>query len=263
MDEVDGVGAGDRGGLNALIQIIKETKTPIICICNDRMNRKLQSLLNYCYDLKFQRPSKEAILRRIKLICEDQHLGIEQSTIDKVIESSGQDIRQIVNILQMWKNQQLDKGMLGKIAKDEMVMINNFDAAHRLLDHGKKSLNINYPTFRQKIDLFFIDYDMIPLLIQENYLTAMGERRSPEDIYKMADAADYISLGDSVSRQLRTNQDWSLLPNLGFASSIAPVLLVEGSSFYPRFPEWLGKNSSQRKAKRLIREVKKVMGHQA
>ena len=53
MDEVDGVGAGDRGGMNALIQIIKATKTPVICICNDRMNKKLASLVNYCYDLKF------------------------------------------------------------------------------------------------------------------------------------------------------------------------------------------------------------------
>jgi replication factor C subunit 1 len=41
MDEVDGVGAGDRGGIAALIQVVKNTKTPIICICNDRMNRKL------------------------------------------------------------------------------------------------------------------------------------------------------------------------------------------------------------------------------
>jgi len=36
MDEVDGVGAGDRGGIGALIQVIKDTRTPIICICNDR-----------------------------------------------------------------------------------------------------------------------------------------------------------------------------------------------------------------------------------
>jgi replication factor C subunit 1 len=50
---------------------------------------------------------------------------------------------------------------------------------------------------------------------------------------------------------------------MGFASSVAPCLLVKGSSFYPRFPEWLGKNSSQRKAKRLIRELKKVMGSHA
>ena len=36
MDEVDGVGSGDRGGIAALIQVIKDSKTPIICICNDR-----------------------------------------------------------------------------------------------------------------------------------------------------------------------------------------------------------------------------------
>lgn len=36
MDEVDGVGSGDRGGIAALISVIKLTKTPIICICNDR-----------------------------------------------------------------------------------------------------------------------------------------------------------------------------------------------------------------------------------
>ena len=36
MDEVDGVGAGDRGGIAALIKVIKGSKTPIICICNDR-----------------------------------------------------------------------------------------------------------------------------------------------------------------------------------------------------------------------------------
>lgn len=71
MDEVDGVGAGDRGGIAQLIQIIKATRTPIICICNDSNSPKVASLINHCYHLKFQRPSKEAILRRTKLICED------------------------------------------------------------------------------------------------------------------------------------------------------------------------------------------------
>ena len=104
MDEIDGAGAGDRGGIQALIQVIKNTKTPIICICNDRMNRKLQSLVNYCYDLKFQRPSKEAIVRRIRMICEDQKLDIDDVTLERVVEVSGHDIRQVINILQMWKN---------------------------------------------------------------------------------------------------------------------------------------------------------------
>jgi len=94
------------------------------------------------------------------------------------------------------------------------------------------------------MDLFFIDYDLIPLLVQENYLTSMGDKNSLNDLERMADAAEFISLGDSISRQVRTNQDWSLLPNMGLCSAVAPCLIAKGTTFYPRFPEWLGKNSS-------------------
>ena len=47
MDEVDGMSGSDKGGLiifiiclgsKALIEMIKSTKVPIICICNDRHN---------------------------------------------------------------------------------------------------------------------------------------------------------------------------------------------------------------------------------
>ena len=68
MDEVDGVGAGDRGGVQALIQVIKDSKVPIICICNDRQSMKIKSLANYCYDLKFQKPTALTIEKRISMI---------------------------------------------------------------------------------------------------------------------------------------------------------------------------------------------------
>lgn len=72
----------------------------------------------------------------------------------------------------------------------------------------------------------------------------MDRRDSPADIEAMAIASEFISLGDSLNRQVRVNMDWSLLPNYGVCSSIAPSLILKGKSFYPRFPEWLGKNSS-------------------
>ena len=53
MDEVDGINANDRGGLTALIAIIKKTLVPIVCIANDAKHRKLVSLINHCYELKF------------------------------------------------------------------------------------------------------------------------------------------------------------------------------------------------------------------
>ena len=139
-------------------------------------------------------------------------------------------------------------------------MINNFDAAHRLLNHGAKNLNERYPRFRDKLDLFFIDHEWVPLLIQDNYLNSMEKKDSAQDIEAMANASEFISLGDSLNRQIRVNMDWSLLPNYGVCSSIAPCLILKGKSFYPRFPEWLGKNSSQRKSHRQIKELKFAMG---
>lgn len=41
--------------------MIKRTKVPIICICNDRQSPKIRSLANYCFDLRFQRPRVEQI----------------------------------------------------------------------------------------------------------------------------------------------------------------------------------------------------------
>ena len=62
MDEVDGMaGNEDRGGMQELINLIKSTKVPIICMCNDRNSQKVRSLANYCFDLRFQRPRVDQI----------------------------------------------------------------------------------------------------------------------------------------------------------------------------------------------------------
>lgn len=56
-------------------------------------------------------------------------------------------------------------------AKDDKVMINDFEAATRLL-------NNKYEKFRDKLDLFFVDNDWVPLLVQEAYLTSFDRRNS-------------------------------------------------------------------------------------
>lgn len=62
MDEVDGMaGNEDRGGIAELIQLIKASKVPVICICNDRNHQKIRALANHCFDLRFQRPRVEQI----------------------------------------------------------------------------------------------------------------------------------------------------------------------------------------------------------
>jgi replication factor C subunit 1 len=62
MDEVDGMSAGDRGGVADLIASIKISKIPIVCICNDRFSQKLKSLVNYCLLLNFRKPTKQQVI---------------------------------------------------------------------------------------------------------------------------------------------------------------------------------------------------------
>ena len=68
MDEVDGMAGGDRGGVVALVNLIKKTKVPIICIANDRGAQKLKPLNNVTFNMAFQRPQATAIRSRIMSI---------------------------------------------------------------------------------------------------------------------------------------------------------------------------------------------------
>jgi replication factor C subunit 1 len=82
MDEVDGMGAGDRSGMAELIQMIKTSRVPIICICNDRQSQKMKSLLPYCMDLRYRRPTKSVIANRAVQVARLEGLAVEQNAAE-------------------------------------------------------------------------------------------------------------------------------------------------------------------------------------
>ena len=104
MDEVDGVaGNEDRGGIQELILLIKRSRIPIICICNDRQHKKIRSLANYCYDLRFSRPTVQQIRAAMLTILHRQNVSnIKTEVLDEIIQSCNQDIRQTIHSLNLW-----------------------------------------------------------------------------------------------------------------------------------------------------------------
>lgn len=65
MDEVDGMSGGDRGGAVELASMIKKSKIPVICICNDSRSSKVAPLLKVCYEAKYRRTPAAQIRSRI------------------------------------------------------------------------------------------------------------------------------------------------------------------------------------------------------
>lgn len=103
MDEVDGMSAGDRGGSAELIQIIKASKVPIICICNDRSSPKVRSLAGHCLDLKFRRPTAQQVEVRLMQIARNEKLHLEPNSVAQLVASTSGDIRQIINLLSTYR----------------------------------------------------------------------------------------------------------------------------------------------------------------
>ena len=75
--------------------MIKTTKIPIICICNDRQHPKIRSLSNYCFDLRFHRPRVDQIRGAMMSVCYKEGVKIQPNALAEIIMASGQDIRQV------------------------------------------------------------------------------------------------------------------------------------------------------------------------
>lgn len=111
-------------------------------------------------------------------------------------------------------------------------------------------------SIHDKCDLFFYDYSMGPLFVQENYLKVQPQGNKNEIMKKIAMAADSLSLGDMVEKRIRSNMAWSLLPTQAVFSSVLPGEYMSGNIIGQiNFPHWLGKNSTVSKRKRLAQEI--------
>lgn len=82
---------------------------------------------------------------------------------------------------------------------------------------------------------------MIPLMIHENYLSAMGTDHRV--LQRMVEAADSIALGDVLGKRVKIRKEWTLLTQYGQASSISPGLYSGMGVSFPKFPEYMGKFS--------------------
>ncbi|RWS04227.1 hypothetical protein B4U79_11016, partial [Dinothrombium tinctorium] len=257
MDEVDGMsGNEDRGGMQELIQLIKKTRIPIICICNDRSHPKVRSLVNYCYDLRFYKPTVEQIKAAMLSICFKEGIKISPQVLHELILASNQDIRQVMHYLSLFgaKDERIEKITAPSI-KD--VKLGPFDAVKKVFTSGHESQNAS--SFREKSDLFFMDYSLMPLFCFENYLKAIplkAKGNESERLKRVAESANAMAFGDIIEREIRQSQSWSLLPLQAVFSTVMPGFYMNGSMPpLSQFPAFLGKISAINRKDRLLQEL--------
>jgi replication factor C subunit 1 len=255
MDEVDGMSGGDRGGSAALIQMIKRTKLPIICICNDRQDNKVRSLANHCFDLKFLKPTRDEVANRASVILRAEQMNVPPNLILEIAESSGCDMRQVINELQLLHSG-CGKARDGKSKQQKDLSMGPFEVVKGLFT----SSVARTWDYAKRNEMFFVDYDLLPLLVQQNYLKCVEKVTDHRVLAAMQKANEYICLGDVVSRAIHQDSQWGLLPELGVVSTVAPSFACNNQLPFPDFPAWLGRQSTQGKNLRLMKELRNMVG---
>lgn len=84
-------------------------------------------------------------------------------------------------------------------------------------------------------------------------------KRDMNHLQLLADTADSICASDRISRLIRSNNNWSLLPTQAVFATVIPGEKLHGSIGLPAFPGWFGKNSKQGRVDRILQELQKHM----
>jgi replication factor C subunit 1 len=273
MDEVDGMSAGDRGGVGAMAKLCKTTDIPMILICNDRKLPKMKPFDHVAFDMGFRRPTVDMIRSRIATICHRENLKLPIQVIDALIEGSGNDIRQVINMVSTAKLDQeamdFDSGKAMSKAWQKHVVLKPWDICGQLLS-GHMFNATSKATLNDKIELYFNDHEFTPLMIQENYLNTTPQRANTADtsrehklkVLQLVDqASESISDGDLVDRMIHgSQQQWSLMPTHAVFSTVRPASFIAGNlGGRTSFTAWLGNNSKYGKLSRYVKEIQSHM----
>ncbi|MBN2154592.1 MAG: replication factor C large subunit [Candidatus Lokiarchaeota archaeon] len=197
IDEVDGIsGKSDRGGVKAIVSLIKKTKNPIILTCNF-YDSKFKSLYDISTKIPCRSLQKATISNLLKEIAEKENLKVDDEIVEAIAMNSGGDMRSAINDLQA-----LSQGVFTDMEFLDM---------HR--DIQEKIFSFLQSMFEQKtirkardiLSNIDFDYKIIHKIIHANMKAVILDRKDRKEIFNtLLDA-------DNLMNQIMTRMDFSLL----------------------------------------------------
>lgn len=141
LDEIDGLqGNADKGGVAAIVSVLKEAKNPVILTANDiYADQKLAAVRGICKTLEFKKINYLSIAKFLESICEKEGIDYDQESIKALAKNSAGDMRSAlldlqtlalhdkkitledINSLGYRERQEKIFGILGKIFKAKTV----------------------------------------------------------------------------------------------------------------------------------------------
>lgn len=249
FDELDGLtGREDRGGVGAIVSVVKQARCPIILIANNAYNPRLASLRYYCLLIQFKKPPARSVAKRLRLICKHEEIETEEEALNFIAQRSQGDVRSAVNDLQA-----LAQGKKRLTYEDVSWL------AHR--DRKDAIFNVLRLVFYSKscdaaknaVDTADVDLNMLFEWIYENMPYHL---RNPRDLAK---AMESLAIADIYRSRIRQTHNWKLTRYvIDFMTAGVAVARenTEPAGFVPlRFPERIKMLSRTRKERQIQSKI--------
>lgn len=102
----------------------------------------------------------------MKSICFKENINMPTKDLDRLIESTNLDIRQVINHLSLFVGETATQEKSEKQHVNKDLKLGPWDVVRKVFSAEEhKNMSIH-----DKSDLFFHDYSLAPLFVQDNYL---------------------------------------------------------------------------------------------
>jgi replication factor C large subunit len=203
FDEVDGLHVKeDRGGLEAIIDIIETAKVPIVMTANNPYDPKFRPLRDLSLVVNLRRLSEDEVVEVLRRICVSEGAKCEDEALRSIAKSSMGDLRAAINDLQMYltggrKMLVLDDIKRAGERNPQLSMFEILDRVYkaRWFDEAR-AVSFN-PSFDWE-QYFVWALESIPVVYK--------------DLEVMSTAYDRLSKADVFIGRIKRMQEWELLP---------------------------------------------------
>ncbi|MEM4718100.1 MAG: replication factor C large subunit [Desulfurococcaceae archaeon] len=202
LDEIDGLDPrADIGGIDAIINVINNTRNPIIMTANNPFREHLKAIRDLAENIALDRLKDTHVVNILMRICQQENLRCEQKALEEIARRSEGDMRSAINDLEA------AAAIDGKVTLERVKAVSTYR-------------NRVYPPWEALRRLFMAKYvfqakeaitstDLSP----DEFITWINEHipswyETPEEVSKAYEA---LSRADQYLGRIVKTQNWDLL----------------------------------------------------
>ncbi|OLS31550.1 MAG: Replication factor C large subunit [Candidatus Thorarchaeota archaeon AB_25] len=254
LDEVDGLsGTSDRGGVGAILKVIKDAVHPIVMTANDPNSPRLKDLMKVCQVFNFGLIESDDIEKILKRILSENNVDVSSEALDEIIEGSRGDLRAAISDLEFQVRSGLTSSMIEPAFRDSKR------GTEETLRHLFASAESKMA--RRALSESELNHDSLVLWLEENlHLHLMTPKELDEGF-------EQLSLADITLGRIMRDQNWKLLAyvydylSIGVAMSRSETPFRRVKYSQPTWPllVWQG-NRKRDKQSEILASLSMVTG---